>query len=193
VSDGALELVVEDSPPRWRYSPWRVAIEFLSRGKVELFLELVLRGEPVPTELQSVLKTAFNGGGGLPFRFDLIGNSTPGKKKAGRWQEMHFFRDIALAVQVMTRRQQGMTYEAACREVADCYATSDGTVRGAYTKYGYLAPWWIEWATELETGLRGLSWQDSPQAKPVIVTPEGIYRDDAVAVWMLKGDSDLVD
>jgi hypothetical protein len=183
----ALEFAVDEAPA-WRLSPWRVAIELLSYGKTDLMLELVLHGEPVPTELQSLLKTAFNGGGGLPFRFELIGNSTPGKKKSGRWPEKNFFRDIALAVQVMHRRQQGNTYEAACREVADCYATSESTVKKAWTTCGDLAPKWVEWSAELQTCIKESSREDSLQRKPVIVTPEGVYRDDACAAWMLKGD-----
>jgi integrase len=170
---GEIQFVERSPIPDWKQSRYWAAIQSLAFGKVELLADALERGEVIPLEAGEILATALRDGTGLPFRLKLIANPKPGAKRAGRWPENHFGRDIVLAEQMSKKMAAGNTYDDAADMVAKDCGVGDRTVKTAYSKYDNILG---DYKSDFAVTLKSL--EDRNDAP----------RDPPVARWMLNGD-----
>ena len=164
LTDGPYIIAEPEAPtPAWKFSAWYPAIEQLVNGNVDLLADLLERGVPIEHEATRILAMAFRAGkkgkndkdwkqqkNGLPFRFDLMGNTLPDQQKSGRRTKSTWLRDIEIAIQFEALRRSGLGPQEARRRILDQMnlAIDEKTVEAACTKYRNDAPQWLEARTD---------------------------------------------
>jgi len=202
----------EAPTPAWKYSAWYPAIEQLVNANVDLIADLLERGVPIDPEAARILAMAFRAGkkgkndkdwkpqkNGLPFRFDLMGNTLPDQRKAGRRSKSTWLRDIEIAIQFGALRRSGLGPQEARRRILDQMnlPIDEKTVEAAYTKYRHDAPQWLEARTDFRARMARSEFASNIVRAVLTKMSDGLERQAAInaviSEWRLEGQPDFVD
>ena len=203
----------EAPTPAWKGSAWYPAIEQLVHGKKDLLVDLLERGVPIEPEAARILAMAFRAGksgkndkswkpqkNGLPFRFDIMGNTLPDQKKSGRRPNSNWLRDIEIAIEFEELRRSGLEPREARRRLVDrwkgCYI-GEKTIESACTKHRDDAPQWLEARADFRAQMAQSEFASAIVRAVLTKMSEGLERqaaiDNVVLKWRLEGRSDFVE